>query len=213
MSHQDGRCASDAETIIVSTGGTLPTSVPSGKRLLVVRDSVTGSITWNLSGSQMTIVGQESGTITGNGTSPTLHATGGDLYIRDLTLTGGAPGIMADGGSILHLDHVSASSNASGGILLDGAGFDIKNTTVKDNAAAGGDPGIRIQNAPTSSTTPKSLSLCTVSGNAGFGISCTSGTVATASGVLVTGNGGTDITSFCGFTSCSSAGPTCGAQQ
>jgi hypothetical protein len=104
------------------------------------------------------------------------------------------------------------SNNTSGGILLDGAGFDIKAATVNNNAAAGGDPGIRIQNIPTGSTTPKALSLTTITGNTGFGVSCASGTVLTATGVLASGNGGTDITTFCGFSSCGTASTTCGAQ-
>jgi hypothetical protein len=164
----------------------------------------------------MTIVGQSSGTVagtlTGNGTASTLHVKGGDLYVRGMTVTGGAPGITADTGAILRLDHVSVSNNASGGILLDGAAFYIKNTTVNNNAAAGGDPGIRIQNASTGSPSPKTLSLSTITGNTQAGVSCASNTVLTASGVSASGNGGIDITTFCGFTSCTPASATCGAQ-
>jgi len=218
MSHQDGRCASEAETIVVSTGGTLPTSVPSGKRLLLVRGAVTGTITWTLSGQQMTIIGQSSAMLTGNGTASTLHVTGADLYIRDLGVTAGAPGITADGGAILRLDHVSVSNNTAGGILLDGAGFDIKNTTINSNGpniAGFAFGGILIQNPPTSSTAPKSLSLSTIKDNQLVGVSCGSGASVTPAPttVLVSGNTGGDIGGACGFTSCGTAGPTCGAQQ
>jgi hypothetical protein len=219
MYHQDGRCASNAETVVVTaTSSNLPiTSVPAGIRLVVIRGAVSGTLTWSLPTTpQMTIVGQSAGTVvatlTGNGTGSTLHVKGGDLYVRGLTVTGGAPGIIADTGAILRLDHVSVSNNASGGILLDGAAFDIKNTTVNSNPAANGDPGIRIQNAATGSPTPKTLSLTTVSGNTQAGVSCASNTVLTASGVSASGNGGIDITLSCGFSSCGTASATCGAQ-
>jgi hypothetical protein len=216
MSHQDGRCASEAETLVVSTGGTLPTSVPSGKRLLLVRGAVTGTITWTLSGQQMSIVGQSSAMLTGNGTASTLHVTGGDLYVRDLGITAGAPGITADGGAILRLDHVSVSNNTAGGILLDGAGFDIKNTIVNNNAgnfaASAVFGGIRIQNAL---RTRRSLALSTITANQIVGITCDASTALSPSptSVLVTAPSGAGDIAACGFTSCGTAGPTCGAQQ
>ena len=217
MSHQDGRCASDAETIVVTTGGTLPTSVPSGKRLLVVRGSVSGAIAWTLSTPQMSIVGQSTGTLTGAAGAATLHVSGGDLYIRALTITGGSPGIWADTGDILRLDHVIVSNNTAGGILLDGAGFDIKDVTVNGNglvnsATSGIWAGMRIQNAP---TTPRSMSLSTINNNSNVGVSCDANSALTPAptNVLVSGSsGGVDVAAACGFTSCTPAGTTCGAQ-
>jgi hypothetical protein len=212
MSHQDGRCASDAETVVVTTGGSLPTSIQAGKRLLVVRGSVSGTIAWFLSSQQMTIVGQSSGILTGTGSTPTLHVSGGDLYIRALAISGGAPGISADSGAILRLDHVNVSNNTAGGILLDGAGFDIKNTTVSGNGPNLGAVvfgGIRIQN----STTPKSLALSTITGNGLIGVTCDSSAALSPSptNVLVSTNTGGDIAT-CGFTSCTPASATCGVQ-
>ena len=201
-----------------STSGTLPSSsVPVGIRLLVIKGSVTGTIAWTLSGPQVSIIGQSSAMLTGNGTTSTLRVTGGDLYIRALGITGGAPGITADGGAILRLDHASVSNNTAGGILLDGAGFEIKNTTVNSNGPNIADSafgGLRIQNLPTSSAIPKSLSLSTVNDNQQVGVSCGSGAAVTPTptNVLVSGNNGGDIGGSCGFTSCATAGPTCGAQ-
>jgi hypothetical protein len=220
MSHQDGRCASDAETIVVTTGGTFPSSVPAGKRLLVVRGSVTGTITWTLSGSQMTIVGQNSGTITGPGSAATtqtgtVHAIGGDLYVRNLSITAGSPGLWAEGGAVVRLSHVSVSDNTAGGILLDGAGFDIQNTTVNGNGpntynAAFG--GISVQNA----TTPKSIGFSTITGNQlALGVACSAGTaiVPSTTSVLVSGNTGGQVGASCGgITLCTAASTTCGAQ-
>jgi hypothetical protein len=222
MSHQDGRCASSTETIIVtSTSANLPaTAVPSGVRLVVIRGSVSGTIAWTLPASpQMSIVGQTTGTLTGNGTAATLHVSAGDLYIRGLTITGGSPGIWADTSDILRLDHVTVSNNTAGGILLDGAGFDIKNTTVNGNGAnitGSVFGGILIQNPPTSTTIPKSLALSTISGNLAIGVSCSTGTASLLTNipttVLASSNTTGDITGTCGFTSCTPASATCGAQ-
>jgi hypothetical protein len=219
MSHQDGRCASDAETIVVTTGSTLPTSIPSSKRLLVVRGSVSGTIVWTLPASpQMSIVGQSAGTLTGAAGAATLHVSGGDLYIRALTITGGSPGVWADTGDILRLDHVLVSNNTAGGILLDGAGFDIKNTTVTGNGANTGTVifgGIGIQGTPTSAAVPKSLALSTVTSNQLVGVSCASGAAfspAPTSVLVSAPSGGADIGSSCGFTTCTPASATCGAQ-
>src|ERR1017187_8583366 len=79
---------------------------------------------------------QEVPTLTGIASTTTetatIRVTGGDLYIRGLSVTAGSPGIWATGGNILRLDHVNVSNNTAGGILLDGAGFDIKNTTINN---------------------------------------------------------------------------------
>lgn len=216
MYHQDGRCASNAETLVVTTGGTLPTSMPAGIRLLVIRGSVSGTIAWTLPASpQMSIVGQSTGILTGTGSVATLEVTSGDLYMRALTITGGSPGVWATGGAILRLDHVSVSNNAAGGILLDGAGFDIKDTTVNGNGANTANAafgGIRIQSSLSS---PKSLALSTITGNQLVGVSCDANTALspTPTDVLVSSpSGAVAIGTSCGFTSCSSSGATCGAQ-
>lgn len=229
MSHQDGRCASDSETVVVTaTSSNLPsTSVTSGIHLMVIRGTVNGTLTWSLPTSpQMTIVGQSSGTtvptLTGIASTTTetatIRVTGGDLYIRGLSVTAGSPGIWATGGNILRLDHVNVSNNTAGGILLDGAGFDIKNTTINNNGSniygtvVFG--GLGIQGTPTGSGTPKSISLSTVSANQLVGVSCGSGAtlVPVPTSVLSSGNTGGDIGGSCGFASCSSASATCGAQ-
>lgn len=217
MAHQDARCASAAETIVVTAGGSLPTVTSlSGKKLVVVRGTVSGSLAWTLAGQpQMTIVGQTTGTLSGVGSTATVHVTGGDLYIRNLSLTGGSPGLWADGGGIVRLDHVSVSNNTAGGILLDGAGFDIKNTTVNNNGAntagAAAFGGIRVQN---SLTTPKVLALSTIVGNQLLGVTCDASTSLSPSPttVLVSGTTGVDVASVCGFNSCITPSATCGAQ-
>jgi parallel beta-helix repeat protein len=172
----------------------------------------------------MTIVGQTSGTTVGTLTGPasttaTIKVTGGDLYIRKLSVTGGSPGIWATGGNVLRLDHSTVSNNTAGGILLDGAGFDIKNTTVNGNGAnIAGLPfgGILIQNPPSGASAPKSITLSTITANQQIGVDCASGTAALLNPVptsaLVSSNNGGDIAGTCGFTSCGTASTTCGAQ-
>lgn len=225
MSHQDARCASSAETVVVtstsaSTSASLPgAAVPAGIHLVVIRGSVSGALAWSLAGaSPISIVGQNGGTLAGQASAPTIHVSGGELYLRDLTVTAGAPGITADAGAVLRLDHVSISNNAAGGLLLDGAGFDIANSSVTGNgpntsgSAVFG--GIRIQGSTGTPGTPRSLSLSTFSFNQLIGITCDgSGAVSPApTSVLASGNVGADIASACGFSSCGGASPTCGAQ-
>jgi hypothetical protein len=167
----------------------------------------------------MTIVGEASGTLTGTGLVATLHVTGGDIYIRNLTITGGSPGLWADGGAIVRLNHVSVSNNTAGGILLDGAGFSIQNTIVNANGpniAGFAFGGILIQNAPTSTTVPKSLAFSTISTNQLVGVSCAVGTASLLTSiptsVLASGNTGGDIGGACGFASCGTTSATCGTQ-
>jgi hypothetical protein len=141
--------------------------------------------------------------------------SGGTIYIRNLTVTGGSPGITADSGNILHLDHVSVSNNTAGGILLNGAGFDIKNTTVNNNdgnfAGSAVFGGMRIQN---SLSTPKSLALSTITDNKIVGVTCDASTALSPSPttVLVTAPSGAGDIAACNFFSCGAASTTCGAQ-
>jgi hypothetical protein len=215
MKHQNGRCASDAETVVVTSAATLPSSLAAGKRLVIIRGSVSGTVAWTLSGSQVTIIGQTTGVLTGNGAAPTMRLTGGDFFMRDLFITGGSPGLWADGGAIARLDQVSVSNNTAGGIFLDGAAFDIKNTTVNGNGAntAGGAAfgGLRIQSPP---STPRVLTLSTVTDNQLIGVSCdaSSSLNPLPTTVLVSQPTGVPIATVCGFASCAAASSSCGAQ-
>ncbi len=118
MSHQDARCASDAETVVVAAGGSLPSvAALAGKRLVVVRGAVTGDTAWTLTGlAQMSLVGQSSATITGSAGANALTSSGGDLYIRNVTFTGasGGTGLSVTAAGKLTLDHVTTTANAIG---------------------------------------------------------------------------------------------------
>jgi len=238
MSHLDGRCASNSETIYVqnssscsdaggTSGGTstVPycsmqpaTGAVSATRDLVVVRGTVGGATVGFA-SSVSIVGQSSATIVGS-VNPALHIASGTTYARDLKLTAGdAVGLQADTGSTVQLNHLLVTGNAGmaadtrgGGILLDGAAFDISNTTVTSNGpgALGGTTwgGILVNNPPSGG--PKSLRLLTVQNNNPVGVAC-SATI-TGTGVLSTGNTSVEITPACMVTSCSAASTTCGAQ-
>jgi hypothetical protein len=127
-------------------------------------------------------------------------------------------GIQADLGATLTMRRCTVQNNVGmvgiggGGILIDGASFDIRNTTVAGNGP--GDDmgalwgGLRLKNL----TARRTLEFLTVNNNNQVGVSCT-GNV-DASGVAVSGSaGGVEISFNCGFSSCGAATPpTCGVQ-
>jgi hypothetical protein len=233
MAHQNGRCATDAETFYVSNqaacantganGGTVAvpfctldpaaTAVSSDRSVVVVRGVVTSTgKSWAAQGLEVSIVGQGSATVGSVTDTALVIGIGGRLYARDLTVTSVANvGIFAGAGSTLKLDRVVVSNSAKGGIQLNGASFDISNTTVSGNGPGSDGAlfwgGIYVQFPPTGG--PNRLNLVTVTNNKSAGISCT-GPI-TGIGVFATGNAG-DVSGTCGFLSCPVAGPACGAQ-
>jgi hypothetical protein len=138
MTHQDGRCATDAETIYVAntagcvasgtTGGTSSTplcglqaavtamSSDTSKRLIVLRSSTDPVAVTN--STQVSVVGQSGGTSAGIGTttsSPGITLSGsGNLYVRDLSVVGSSlsnMGISAGTGATLRLERVKVLNN------------------------------------------------------------------------------------------------------
>ena len=192
---------------------TVQAALGTSRSLVVVKGSAAsanGAI--GLSGGKLvSIVGQNAGVITGT-MAPALWVSG-NTYVRDVKLTSSlSTGVQADSSAVLRMNHVSVVNSGGGGILLNGAGFDIQNTTVTGDGpgmfglAVWG--GILINNPPAAG--PARLQLLTVQGNNPVGIAC-SATV-TGTGVLASGNaGGVNIATACGFTSCGGASATCGA--
>jgi hypothetical protein len=168
-------------------------------------------------------VGRSSAVVTPSAGGDAITITSGEIYLRNLTIQGTASpktgiGINAGTGGgaavTLHMDTCAVTGNPGGGILLNGAAFDIKNTTVTENGAGqnGGYSwgGILVQSLPT--TGPTNLSLVSAKDNKQVGLSCAGGI--TGTGVFASGNtGGIDITTTCAITACTSTGPTCGAQS
>jgi hypothetical protein len=231
----DGHCVTDGETIYVQAsaacvdpptaggGGPMlpycslrgaPAAITSTRNVVIVRGSVNGAaMPFGASNSQFFIYGQQSALIAG-GVDPGVRIAAGDASIRDVTISNSTSvGIQVDPGATVRLQHITVSNNSAGGILLDGAAFDIQNTTVKGNGpgdmAGTAWGGVRIANP---SASMKQLQNVTVQANNGGGISCSA--AVTGTGVLATDNTNTpnQITPSCMITACSTAGPTCGAQ-
>ncbi len=252
MAHQDGRCATDAETIYVEpkTGtdcrnilqddldGTaaLPFCNIDLARRVLASDSTKAQPrtlvrvrgTMNAPAAafsrptgrpEVSIVGQQSAFVAG-GAQPSFDLRNGLFYLRGIKVSSsGSIGIKAAPGSsdslTLRLDHVTVDNCQSGGILLDGTAFDIRNTTVTRSGPGALGPvtggGILINNVPTSG--PKQIALSTVQMNNGGGISC-SAAVDAGGDVLVSDNANTafQVTPACNFLQCAAASVTCGAQ-
>src|SRR5579871_4668566 len=225
-SEADGHCATDAETIYVqnttgctatfsTTGGTAgapfcsmdPVSLAVGatKTLVVIRGTVAATSTastWQrATGASATLfVGQQSADIA-SATTPGFNMESGTVYFRNVRFGPSPTGtvcIQATGGT-LNLDSVVVDTCLGGGIYLDGAAFDIENSTVTNNGPSSDLTwgGIRAVTVPT--TGPVILNLDTVEKNSPTGISCGSPVQGTGILALDNGGGGTDIASACGF--------------
>ncbi len=202
-----------------------------------MRGSVSGG-TWTFSGqgaAQTSIVGQNSGFIAA-GVAPGFAMTTGSIFMRDLKISSsGSDGIDAHGGTLavqnvtisqlasgigisatagtLMTSKVTVDSCAGGGILLDGAAFDIENTTVtNDGPGQKGTTswgGILVNTLPSGGQ--KVLNLVTIQANKQVGLACVG--AVTGTGVFASQNsGGVEIQATCGVTACSPLAQTCGAQ-
>ncbi len=238
MANLDGHCATDAETVYVvnktgcsssTSGGTasapfclartgVNSAVANTKPLVVLSGALADGFSVSTPGV-LTIVGKGA-IITPAAFTDGIDVASGEVYLRSLTVNGSVstgspsnPGIAAATGAFLHMDTCSVIDNPGGGILLNGAAFDIENTVITGNGpgqTTGGTfwGGIRVDSLPTSGSTI--LNLATVETNNPVGVSC-SGSI-TGTGVLVTGNTSAQIANSCGFNSCTSASNGCGAQ-
>jgi hypothetical protein len=194
----------------------------SGKPLVVITGTQAAGFSISTT-AILTVVGKEC-LITPAALADGITITSGEVYLRNLTVQGSTSlatgiGISAQpspGNTVtLHLDTCAITNNPGGGILLNGAAFDIKNTTVTGNgpgtfAGSFSWGGILVQGPP--SIGPIDLTLVTIQTNVGGGLNCSAGIQGT--GVMSTGNTGTlyQITPACAITPCTPAGPTCGTQ-
>jgi hypothetical protein len=240
MFHQNGRCATDAETLYVSSqsgcgvgsgAGTaaMPLCTPAAaiagltgtRRLLVIRGPMAvPGFSWTTGGAQVSVIGQDAATITGrNAVGITVAA--GDLYVRNLSVAGGQQiGIVARGRATLRLEDVRVKDNhndqapVSGGILIDGAAFEIKNCLISGNGPGvdGGFTwgGILVKAV---SGALRRLDRVSVVDNLAPGVVCAS--AVTGTGTLVRNNPVLNVTPSCGNASmlmlCSTPSATCGS--
>jgi len=242
MSHQDGRCATDAETTYVQNSATYTTGAQGGaaahpfcslapvlafltaQRSLIVVRGVVDAATWTLASKsfESTIVGQKSGTVVGT-TFPALQVSNSALYARALHLKSSfSAGLWAFNGASIRLDSMLVDGSQEGGIALTSTSFDITNTTVTGNGPGSSGAliwgGILVLGPPAMG--PARLTNVSVTNNKGLGIGCAVPIVGIdvfAAGnksddVFADVNTPDDVENICDFASCSPAGPTCGAQ-
>jgi hypothetical protein len=233
MAHDDGRCATNAETIFVenvtgkcnNASGAGSTAMPycalqeginaakaGGKAMVVLRGPEAVDRVQYTGAGKLALVGQANALL-GPGAGVGLIVSGGELYARGLTIEGGTKQAVEVGiGAKLQLENSKVTNNKQGGILVNGGTLVLRNSTVSGNGP--GDfmgmgifwGGIRMQ-SPAVGT---SLEKVSVVNNNNTGISCSA--AVTGSGVSVSGNVGIDIAPTCGFSSCGAASATCGAQ-
>jgi hypothetical protein len=233
MAHEDGRCATDGETVYVESSAScsdaagatgtaahplcsmtpVPTLLSTTRDLVLVRGTVTAG-GWTFTGigaAETSIVGQSSGFIAAAMT-PGFAMTGGQIYLRGLTISASAAICINATGGTLRLDGVTVDTCKKGGIFIDGSAFDIRNTTITNNGPGTLNTtswgGVLVNSLPASG--PDKLTLVTIQDNKQVGLTCSAAIQGT--GVLASGNaGGVDINPTCGVTACTPASATCGA--
>jgi hypothetical protein len=181
--------------------------------------------------SPLTIAGKSTAIIspTASPGADTLTITSGEIYLRNLTIQGSTSpatgmGVKAapDPGSTvtLHIDTCAVVNHPGGGILLNGAAFDIKNTTVSNNGSGSLGAitwgGILTNNPPSGG--PMSLASVTIKDNGQVGLVCSASIAATTTFLASGNNNGSikptdQVGTSCGITTCVPASTTCGAQS
>jgi hypothetical protein len=195
LTHQAGRCATDAETVYVRNGGGCVTAPAAGGTsampFCLPQDGINAAVngkdvvlilgpdfldhaTAAPASGQLTIIGR--GATIVPGIYPGLRVSGGDVYVRGLTVMGSTqPGLVAENGAILRVNRCTLTGN-KGGILINNAGYDIANSIIANNLGA---PipgsinayfgGIYLKAA---AGKPASLRNCTIVDNKITGIAC-----------------------------------------
>jgi hypothetical protein len=235
---ENGSCATNSDVIYVQktsstcTGGTGTATDPycrsqdavkdlSSKTIIVIRGTIAvGGIDINsttLASAKGPILiagleGQQGPVIMPGSNDPAgIHVSGMfDVTVRDLKIANGnSTGIAADGNATIHVTRCYVEGNAGGGILLDGAGYEITNTIIAANSAVstqgcGAWGGVCIRGTvPTGA--PSLFQNDTVASNAGPGVACMS--AQTIGGSIVSGNGTLDNSGCTVVTCCASGDP------
>lgn len=240
MSHQDGRCATDAETIYVqytpmcatNPGGgngtpgspfcslsTAVVSFTSACKVMAIIGPVAGSGVYiqavSVGASQLSLIGEGMGKIISpGGSAPNLVVDGANVYLRDVIISGSPDvGLSVKNSATIQLESVVLDSNAKGGLLVDSSSFDVRNSTFTNNGPGTGSGGAGwggIRVQGATPPSPRTLIDVTIAGNKQIGLSCA--WPVTGAGVYSSGNaGGIDVSPTCSVTTCAALGPDCGA--
>jgi hypothetical protein len=126
------------------------------------------------------------------GTSPAnskgIVVTGAGTKLRLVHTTislGTGLGVQADTGAELHMDRCLIQNNSVGGILINGASYDIQNTIIANN-------GFGVTFSSTDPPQPSQFRFNTVVGNVGNAASCDSTKARTLSASIILG-----LNAFC----------------
>jgi hypothetical protein len=231
LRHLGGRCATDAETIYVqdgaACGGTAGTAasplcspeaalplISATREVVLVRGLVSGFVWNNLTaGQRASIIGQGGAVFAGGIRSGMRLAGPGEVYLRGVTVRSSeVAGIVAERGATLKLESVVVDTNRGGGILLDGARFDLRDTLVINNGAGETGAviwgGILVQAAPMGG--PTRLERVSLVGNRQIGLTCDA--PIEGLGVHARANaGGVEIGARCNVAVCPTESATCGS--
>jgi hypothetical protein len=227
MFHQNGRCASEAETIYVEMrAGCSATSENAGSasepfctaaaamelartddaRQLVVIRGTQISFTAPALEHQLSVIGQAAAVIAPGGAGTGIRSTGGDLYLRGLTVRGSEQiGIDVTGGTI-RVDGCTVQANQGGGLSINNAGFEITNTIIAENGGPTAQPflwgGVLLMNVGT--RMPRVFLNNTVAANAASGVHC--GEAFTLSTSIFAGNTVAPTSGMCTVVQCCAPG-------
>jgi hypothetical protein len=216
---QDGRCATDAETIYVQnssgcTGGagtkaspycqpqSAISAVTTSKRVILMSGTAALAV-WTASfgsGSlPVYVMGRNNPTISVGAADIGVHIFSGKVYIRGLTVQGVGnaavnPGIVAEAGAEVGLDRCTVTGNAGGLLVADGAGFDVANSLFVRNEPGGMGAavfgGAYLGNPGTGMS--HRFWFNTVADNQAIGMACTNKTQ-TLDGCLLSGDSGGEV--------------------
>jgi len=219
----DGHCATNGQVVFLDRGGTCDplqskyctaasavAALTAQKPILLISGAMAvGAL--DLSGAApdpVLIVGKAGTSVgAGSGDNAGVRIAGvRKAWVRDLKISGGTVGVLADQGSELHLTRCTIVGNMAGGILTNGASFDITNTIVAGNDQ--GDPmggvvwaGVRLGDLPTGGKSR--FENNTVVDNKQVGISCETPYDVTTN--ILHGNVGGESVN-CGAAACCGAG-------
>jgi hypothetical protein len=222
----DGHCASPPEVVTLEGGASCVPSTgvycrpneavaarpPNGVIVVKGPDPV-GMIEFfqGSAGDKMLIVGRSGGLVAaGGGDLAGLHLGGvSKFYVRDLKVSGGTIGMLADGSGEAHITRCVVLLNPKGGIKISGPSFDITNNIVSGNGMGtdvGGVAwgGVRLGPIPAGGFAR--FDNNTVINNASIGVSCTN-PLYDLSTSIVHGNSGGDNGGCAGVSCCGANNP------
>jgi hypothetical protein len=229
LDNKGGRCATEAEVIVVADAagcgpaGTRATPLclaqdapglfTTNRTVVAIHGTVAG-FAWTLTSDTpaITVVGKESAVIAGGAKSSIRLEGPADVTVRGVTVRScDVVGVVATGGATLRLRDANIEGNRGGGILLDGAHFEIRNATLVDNGPGltgatswGGILALGITG------TPARLDNVSIKNNKQVGLACAAAVM--GSGIYAKNNaGGIDVQDTCALTTCDPESATCGA--